>query len=73
MLYNINDPLAALECERQRTGNYGEDMFNDDDFPHCCDRCETSFEEFDYYYELGDEILCEECAQEWLEEHGEIK
>jgi len=34
-----------------------------------CSKCEEELYEGDDYYELDDEILCEDCAEEWLSLH----
>lgn len=34
-----------------------------------CDWCKCQFYVGDEYYDIDDEILCPDCAKEWLEEH----
>lgn len=34
-----------------------------------CSMCKDELIPDDDYYELDDEIYCESCAKEWLEEH----
>ena len=41
-----------------------------DEFTHChCAWCKEDLFEDDEYWELDDEILCENCAEKWLDEH----
>ena len=74
-----NGELICLKCYERREPTKMEDWQKDldrylttppDEHTHChCAWCNEDLFEDDEYWELDDEILCEECAEKWLESH----
>lgn len=80
MIYRMDDPRILNEIDKYVTNNDYDGYFDDDDeededdeYPQQCDWCERRFERFDEYYELDGEVLCQECAEEWLDNQRQIK
>ena len=69
MIYNNSDPSAILAMERGRTGNYGEDYYDDEDseLEVFCDKCRRNVANMssDWVYCYGKfDCLCEDCFKD---------
>ena len=73
MIYNNSDPSAILAMERGRTGNYGEeyydDYYDDEDSEHevFCGMCSRNIADTssDWVYCYGKhDCLCEDCFKD---------
>ena len=65
MRVSNSSPDAVATMEIARTGNYGNDASEEKLF-HECDGCGDDIYYGDEYYEIGDEIVCEDCIGEYL-------
>lgn len=61
MLYSNDDPMALIAMEMERTGNYGEDFYDEPEALRC-PKCGAY--EPEYFYLDDDEecIGCTECV-----------
>lgn len=61
MIYSNDDPAAILAMERDRTGNYGDDYYEDDDTQRC-PICGAYAPEH-FYIDNDEECVgCSECV-----------
>ena len=61
MVYSNSDPRAISVMEQARTGNYGEDYYDDTPTQYCpiCEACEPEY----FYINDDDECVgCSECV-----------
>ena len=64
MLYKNYTNDAVSELERQRTGNYGSDLFEEDSDIKCCE-CKNSASSL---FKINSKYYCSDCICELLRE-----
>lgn len=59
MIYSNSDPMAIMAMEEARTGNYGYDY--DDDDEYTCPECGVIEPEYFYINDDDECVGCSEC------------
>ena len=58
--------LAHVDLDSYKTGNYGEDAYNEKPVMHC-DICGNNIYEGDKYYRVNGVAYCEGCIEDLTE------
>lgn len=63
MIYKLGEIPGDI-IDRWRTGNYGEDYYNEEDSNYIadCDNCTSEIYKDDTYYDIDGVYLCENCS-----------
>ena len=61
MVYSNGDPLALYAMEQARTGNYGEDNYDEEEYEDCPVCGHTA--PYEFYVDINGECVgCNECV-----------